>query len=362
MSSELKVVLVGCGQIADGHVSEIQKLDNAALLAVCDLEPVMAEQLAVRYAVPHHYTDYQKMLAEQKPDVVHICTPPGSHLPLVKGAVDAGCHVYVEKPLALDYRESTELVDYVQKAGRKLTIGHNSQFEPPIMELRDLVARGVLGDCIHIESYYGYNMGGNFGKAILGSPDHWVHRLPGKLFQNNINHMLNKITELLPDERPEIRAMAWKHGGPAGFGDVRDDLGDELRVVIRGKDVSAYGTFSSHVKPVAQFARYYGTESIIHLDFVSRTVAVDRGATLPSAIGRLAAGFDQSLRLAGSAARNAARFLRSDYHFFAGLAHLIRAFYDSILHDAALPVAPRDILRIAWIMDEIFAQIHGATS
>ena len=362
MSKELKVVLVGCGQIADGHVSEIQKLGNAAVLAVCDLEPLMAEQLAVRYGVPRHYEDYEKMLAEQKPDVVHICTPPGSHLPLAKMAVDAGCHVYVEKPLALNYEDSVTLVEYVEKAGRKITIGHNSQFDPPILELRKMIARGEFGDCMHIESYFGYNLGGPFGKAILGSPDHWVHRLPGKLFQNNINHMLNKITELLPDERPEIRAMGWMHGGQTQFGDVRDELMDELRVVIRGKDMSAYGTFTSHVKPVAQFARYYGTESIVHLDFISRTVTVERGATLPSAIGRLAAGFDQSMQYARSAARNAQRFLRSDYHYFAGLAYLIRSFYDSILHGAPLPVSTRDILRIAWMMDEIFEQIHGAKS
>ena len=362
MSKELKVVLVGCGQIADGHVSEIQKLDCATMLAVCDLEPLMAEQLAVRYGVPRHYSDYARMLDQEKPDVVHICTPPGSHLPLVTAAVAAGCHVYVEKPLALDYPDSVALVDVVQKAGRKLTIGHNSQFDPPMLELRELVGRGVLGACRHIESYFGYNLGGPFGKAIMGSPDHWVHRLPGKLFQNNINHLLNKITELLPDDRPEIRAVAWKHGGSTQFGDVRDQLMDELRVIIRGKEVSAYGTFTSHVKPVAQFARYYGSETIIHLDFIARTVSLDRGATLPSAIGRLAAGFDQSLALARSAARNAQRFLRSDYHYFAGLHYLIRAFYDSILHDAPLPVSIRDILRIAWMMDEIFTQIHGAKS
>ncbi len=362
MSKELKVVLVGCGQIADGHVSEIQKLGNAVVLAVCDLEPLMAEQLAVRYNVPRYYASYEKMLAEQKPDVVHICTPPGSHLPLTKMAVDAGCHVYVEKPLALNYADSVALVEYVQKAGRKLTIGHNSQYEPPMLELRELVEKGELGECLHIESYYGYNLGGTFGKAILGSPDHWVHRLPGKLFQNNINHLLNKITELLPDERPEIKAMGWMRGGQTQFGDVRDELMDELRVIIRGKDVSAYGTFTSHVQPVAQFARYYGSKSIAHLDFVSRTVTMDRGATLPSAIGRLAAGFDQTLQVARSAMRNTGSFLRSDYHFFAGMNYLIRAFYDSILHDAPLPISIRDILRIAWMMDEIFAQIHGAKS
>lgn len=357
MSKELKVAIVGCGQIADGHVSEIQKLDRAEVVAVCDLEPLMAEQLAVRYGVPRHYSDCETMLGEERPDVVHICTPPASHLPLARMAVDAGCHIYVEKPLALTYADSVELVEYARRADRKVTIGHNSQFEPPMLDLRDLVAQGVLGECVHVESWFGYDLSGPFGKVILGSPDHWVHRLPGKLFQNNINHMLNKVTEFVTDDRPAIQATAWMRGASGPFGDVRDELMDELRVMIRGERVSAYGTFTSHVKPLAQFMRVYGTESIIHVDFISRVVSVERGPSLPSAIGRLVAGFDQTLEHARSAVRNARRFAASEYHFFAGMNYLIRAFYDSILDGAPPPVSTRDMLRIAWMMDEIFAQI-----
>lgn len=360
MSTELKVALVGCGQIADGHVSEIQKLGNARVLGVCDLERLMAEQLAVRYGVPHYYSDYEQMLDELHPDVVHICTPPGSHLALTRMAVDAGAHVYVEKPLALDYQQSVALVEYVEKAGKKITIGHNSEFDPPSLEMRRLVAEGVLGDPVHVESWFGYNLGGPFGKVILGSADHWVHRLPGKLFQNNINHMLNKITEFVDDDRPEVKAMAWRRDSGQPFGDVRDDLMDELRVMIRGARVSAYGTFTAAVKPVAHFSRIYGSKSILHLDFTARTVTVDRGATLPSAIGRLAAGFSQTAEHARAALRNAKRFAASDYHFFAGMNELIRRFYASILDGAPLPISTRDMLRIAWIMDEIFAQISPA--
>lgn len=361
MSTELKVALVGCGQIADGHVSEIQKLGTAKVLGVCDTEPLMAEQLAVRYGVPHHYSDFETMLDQVRPDVVHICTPPGSHLALTKLSVDAGAHVYVEKPLALDYAQSVELVEYVEKAGRKLTIGHNSEFDPPSLEMRELRAAGVLGEPVHVESWFGYNLAGPFGKVILGSPDHWVHRLPGKLFQNNINHMLNKITEFVTDDRPEVKAVAWRHDRSQRFGDARDELLDELRVIIRGDEVSAYGTFTAAVHPVAHFSRIYGSKGILHLDFVSRTVTVERGATLPSAIGRLAAGFTQTAEYARSALRNVKRFAASDYHFFAGMNELIRRFYDSILHDAPPPISTRDMLRIAWIMDQIFDQIRAQT-
>ena len=357
---DLKIVLVGCGQIADGHVGEIKKIPGATLLAVCDLEPIMAEQLAMRFGIPDHFSDFSEMLENCKPDVVHICTPPASHLPLVKQAVDAGCHVYVEKPLALTYDQSVELINYVEAANLKITIGHNSEFEPPTLEMRKLVADGVLGDPVHVESWFGYNLFGPFGQAILGSPEHWVHRLPGKLFQNNLNHLLNKITEFIDDEKPEVIASAWRSDTTITYGDVRDDLYDELRVLIKGKKVSAYGTFTSTVHPISQFARIYGTKNIIEMDFNSRTVVVDSGVTLPSGIGRLLAGFSKSKAYRRSAFKNAWRFFKNDYHYFAGMNFLISRFYESITDNKPLPISTQNMLKIAWIMDEIFSQIDAS--
>ncbi|RMH38133.1 MAG: gfo/Idh/MocA family oxidoreductase [Deltaproteobacteria bacterium] len=354
--TRLAVAVVGCGQIADGHVSEIAKIDCARVVAVCDREPLMAEQLAVRYGVPAHYADFDEMLARERPDVVHIATPPESHVALAERALDAGCHIYVEKPVALTYADTERLLAAVARAGKKIAVGHNSQFDPPMLELRDRVAAGELGEPVHVDSWFGYDLGGPFGKVILGSPDHWVHRLPGKLFQNNINHMLNKVTEFVTDDRPEIRAIGYTLRERT-FGDVRDDLLDELRVLIRGERVSATATFTSRVRPVAQFMRVYGTRNIAHVDLVSRTVTLEQGPTLPAAIGRVAAGFAHSWQYARSAWANARRFARADYHYFAGLNTLIRRFYAHILDGAPAPIPPRDILRIAWMMDEIFAQI-----
>ena len=56
-----------------------------------------------------------------------------------------------------------------------------------------LVAEGVVGDPVHVESWFGYNLSGPFGAAMLADASHWVHALPGRLFHNNIDHMLNKV-------------------------------------------------------------------------------------------------------------------------------------------------------------------------
>jgi predicted dehydrogenase len=264
--------------------------------------------------------------------------------------------VYVEKPLTLSYPESRDLVDYVQKSGKQLTIGYTYLFDPPALEMRQLVAQGVLGNIVHVESYYGYSLDGQFGSAIRSDPGHWVHALPGKLFQNNVDHVLNKLTEFIDDEEPRVEALAWRRDRTV-FGDVRDSLQDELRIWLMGDRVSAYGTFSSHVKPAAHFVRVYGEKNILHADYVSRTVTLEPGATLPSAIGRLVPAFGQAARFARAGGRNVRAFAKGDFQFFSGMKRLMSMFYDSIAHGGPPPISMRDILRIARWMDHIWARI-----
>ena len=141
------------------------------------------------------------------------------------------------------------------------------------------------------------------------------------------------------------------------FGDVRDDLKDELRVLLKGARTSGYATFSSHARPVGQFVRLYGTRNTLHVDYVMRTVTVDASATLPSAIGRLVPAFVQASRLLKEGSRNVVRFAKNDFHYFAGLGTLAGLFYDCIVTDGPVPIPYRDILRVARVMDEIFRQV-----
>ena len=352
----LKIALVGCGKIADGHIEEIRKMpEKASVVAVCDLEILMAEQVAERYGVPAHYHDLDQMLSKERPDVVHITTPPQSHLPIAKAAIDAGCHVYVEKPLALNAGDARVLVEYAEGADRKLTVGYSYLFDPPAVELREMVDEGKLGEIVHVESFFGYNLAGPFGAAIMGDAGHWVHRLPGKLIQNNIDHILYRLAEFIPDDDPRIVAVGSRRRDKR-YEDVRDELIDELRIVVQGDRVTGYGTFSSHAKPVGNFLRVYGTRNTAHIDFTMRTVAMEPTSTLPGAFGRLVPAFTHALQYFRQGRRNLRRFRKADFHYFSGLNTLISRYYDSILADGPLPIPHRDILRIAAMMDEIIRQ------
>lgn len=359
----LRVAIVGCGKIADTHVAEIQKLDGAArVVAVVDREILMAEQLAVRFGVPCFMDDLDQMLDRARPEVVHVATPPGSHLAIARRCLEAGAHVFVEKPLTPTYEETRELVALAFCARKKLTTGHGYAFDPPALALAELLRRGDLGDPVHLESFYGYDLENPFGTALLGDRSHWVHDLPGKLFQNNVDHLLAKIVGLLGEEGADplaglrIDATGFRRRTRL-FGDARDDLLDELRVGIVGPKLSANAVFTSHVQPVQHFAKIYGTLGTAQVDYEKRTVTLEARPRVPSALGRLSPAFDQGLAFLREGMRNVASFARADFHYFAGLSRLLRLFYESIETDGPPPIPYRDLLRGAALADEIFRQV-----
>src|SRR2546427_4941515 len=124
----LKVAAVGCGRIADAHLSQIQRIKGCEIVGVCDKEPLMARQLYERFPVRHYYNDLTELLTGARPDVVHITTPPDSHFTIAKLCLEFGCHVYVEKPFTLYEDEARRLIALASERGLKITAGHDDQF------------------------------------------------------------------------------------------------------------------------------------------------------------------------------------------------------------------------------------------
>src|SRR5689334_6651984 len=108
--------------MADQHAVQIRKISNATLVATCDAEPLMARQIAERFDVPAWFTNVDEMLAAARPDVVHVTTPPQSHLSIGRKCVEAGASAYIEKPFTLNTAEAVELISLAERKGVKLTV------------------------------------------------------------------------------------------------------------------------------------------------------------------------------------------------------------------------------------------------
>jgi predicted dehydrogenase len=142
-----------------------------------------------------------------------------------------------------------------QNAGRKITVGHVYQFDPAARRMRDLISAGTVGRPIHLEALLGYDLEGTFGWAFINNPHHWIHRLPGKLFQNVISHLVAKIAEYMEDETPQVQVYSRRQS--ALLADKGIDVPDELRVMVAGEQMTAYLTFSAPGQQLLLF-RVYG--------------------------------------------------------------------------------------------------------
>jgi predicted dehydrogenase len=356
----LRIGLVGCGKIADAHAAIIRHLPECEIVGVCDREPLMARQLYERYPVKACYDGLTEFLTQARPDVVHVTTPPASHFDVAKQCLEAGCHVYVEKPFAINGDEVRQLIALAEKVGCHITAGHDDQFRPAARRMRALVQSGFLGEGpLHMESYFGYELSrAGYAGAMLGDKEHWVRKLPGKLLHNVISHGVARIAEFLTTDSPQVVA----HGFASPF--LRSmgvtDIIDELRVIVSEEQrVTAYFTFSSQMRPSLHQFRAYGSKNGLILDQDQETLIRLRGAKLKSYAEPFFAPMIFAKQYMAGAFRNMGLFLARDFHMKAGMKHLIERFYRSITAQTPVPIPYREILLTATIMDKIFAQLDA---
>jgi predicted dehydrogenase len=343
----LRVALVGCGQIADAHLEQIRKIECAELVAVCDRETDLARQAAARFHVPLVCEDLGTMIQRAQPDVLHVTTPPHTHHAIALEAIKEGLHLYIEKPFAVDAAETQQILAAAAASGRLVCVGHDQLFDPVWQECRQLYERGSLGRVIHVDSVLGYDLTGPFGKSFSTDPTHWLHRLPGGLFQNTISHALYRITEFLEDERPRVWST-WFSGQP----DAR--VPTELRVFLQGKDVTANLLFSSAARPIQRVVHIYGSRRSIEVDLDGRVIRARRQPALRGAFIKIETPARQLGEAAIRTMRNLWAFARNDLHYFEGMNRLFRAFYHAVETGGDPPILPHEILRVTAIMDEIF--------
>lgn len=354
----LKVAIVGCGKIADSHGDQIRRIEGCKIVAACDHEALMARQFCERYDVGRYFDNLTEMLSEMRPDVVHITTPPQNHYQLGLTCLEAGAHIYVEKPFTVHSHEAESLIRCAIKNGRKLTVGHDEQFGHVGRRMRKLVTAGYLGDGpLHMESYYCYEIESTgYSGALLGDKNHWVRKLPGKLLHNIISHGIARIAEFLPTDSPQVMAYGFVSPLLRSMGET--EIIDELRVIIGdGERVTAYFTFSSQMRPSLRQFRIYGSKNGLLLDQEEEMLIKLRGKRSKSYLEKFVPAVIRARQHVGNLSTNLGLFLARDFQMKAGMKYLIESFYKSITNDSPVPIPYREIALTARIMDAIFEQL-----
>ena len=150
--SPVTIGVVGLGYWGPNLVRNLHELEAADVAWVCDRQPELLAGLRRRYPAIDATTSYDDLLRDDSLEAIAIATPVSSHFELAAAALDAGKHVFVEKPLAASSAEAIELMRRAEERGLVLMPGHTFLYSPPVNAIRSLVDAGELGDVYFIST------------------------------------------------------------------------------------------------------------------------------------------------------------------------------------------------------------------
>jgi len=147
---KVKVAVIGVGGWGRNFVRIFSELDGCKLVAVCDVNENRVRDLSQKYGV-EYFTDHRSMLEKVKDlDAAAVVTPTPNHYETAMCVINAGKHVFVEKPICDSSIKAKKLVKAALKRKVKLTVGHIERFNPAVQELKNRLDNGELGDIISI--------------------------------------------------------------------------------------------------------------------------------------------------------------------------------------------------------------------
>lgn len=157
----MKVALIGCGNISKKHLEALALLDGATLCAAADIRRERAEAACKQYG-GRPYGDYKEMLQQERPDAVHICTPHDLHVPMALDALNAGCHVFCEKPAAITLSGLRALQQAQQKSGRQVGICFQNRCNAGAVKARELLQDEAYGKLLAIRASVDWCRGADY--------------------------------------------------------------------------------------------------------------------------------------------------------------------------------------------------------
>jgi predicted dehydrogenase len=242
LTHTMRVAVVGAGKISEEHLRFLSGRKGINLTAVCDLSEALGQFTAEKFAARASYTDYQEMLRETRPQVVHVLTPAHTHMRIVGDCLEAGAHVIVEKPIAPTHAEFRQLRRIAERKNRRLVEDHNYRFNDQVIRLEEYVAQGRLGAIQEVEVRLSLpirSAGGRYADENLPHPS---HKMPAGVLHEFVTHLAYLALRFMPGfER--VRA-AWNNFGGGGLFRF-----DDLDALVVGGKVHGRIRFSCHTGP-----------------------------------------------------------------------------------------------------------------
>jgi nucleoside-diphosphate-sugar epimerase/predicted dehydrogenase len=320
----MKVGIIGAGEISRYHLQVLKEIKAVDVCAICDPDLSRANTIGDLFDIKGRYENHNEMIAREKPDVVHVLTPPKFHAQISIEALENGCHVLVEKPMALSYEDALRMVSTAKKTGKHLTICEMFLFDPVIIRARDMVQAGQIGKIVHVENYWFADISvGSNAYSFKGGGTGWALSLPGGVFANFLDHPVYLQREFI--ENISSVSTTCKKIGLNPFISC-----DELRVNLSGDDKTGYIVSSLNGKPRINYLRLYGTEGILTADMSNLTITTLKNSRLPSFLSKGFNNLSQSYELLRDTVKTTSLILTKKIRARQSLRNFVNEFYSRL--------------------------------
>ena len=323
--THLRVGLVGAGYISEFHARAIQRVPKARIIGIADVVNSRAASLAARFNVPKIFLTMEAMINEGV-DVIHILTPPDTHAQLAIAALKDGCHVLVEKPLAINAEEVDRISAAAAAAQKSVCVNHSMLYDRFVSRALSLVRSGAIGvplsfDYVRSSEYPPY----------LGGPLPIHYQGGGYPFLDQGVHALY-LAESFLGAIEDVKAFYGTHGGDSNL------LFDEWRVAAQCQSGTANIQISWNVRPLQNWFVVQGTKGVLRANLFAMWVTHTKQLPLPKAPARAIQAMSEGLSICTQVPANIARFAAKKIVEYDGLHTLVAAFYQALQTGAPMPV------------------------
>lgn len=142
--SGIRLGIIGLGRFAQLHMDCLRQMPTVKIVAICDINAELVNNLAQALQC-NGYTDVKEMLRAESLDAIDVLTPEAYHYDAVMAGLEAGCHVFVEKPLEINLVKASNMISFAAEKDRLLMVGHVTRFDPRYMNMKQAIERGDIG-------------------------------------------------------------------------------------------------------------------------------------------------------------------------------------------------------------------------
>lgn len=210
----LRLGIVGCGRAARIHLERILRLDGVRVVGCADADETTAQGFAALVpagesgAVPA-FADHRALLSAAAPDAVAIFAPHRAHYALALDVLQAGCHLFIEKPLSTNAQEASDIVKLGKSRDRKVGVGHQYRLRPGLVEARRRLHAGEIGPLRLVTAA----LAAPWLAAHAGEKDAWRYepRLGGGILADIGDHLLDALLWTAGQPAQEVAAFQTRH-------------------------------------------------------------------------------------------------------------------------------------------------------